>query len=443
MNTPQFFISYRNVELDANWAYWVAWQIELKYGERSCLLQGWDFSPNGNFIKNMHKGALCDFTIVVGSPNYFTSEYTTDEWTAAFHERKLILLEISPCQALGLLAPIFSLRLYDFSEDKASEALYQHLERVFEFKKQGRVKPTTPPNFPNSHFGNSPLSQSPCNLPYPLSPHFVYPEQIWNRLVETVVAKASNITERSVFVLHGLHGIGKTSIACAFGWKHRSNFSAVLWIRGSSKEVFHASLGALCEFEALDLPEQKEPDNIKRVEAVRRWLKGNTGWLLIIDNVDSEEARDFLFECVPATFVGTILITSCLSDWASTCSTIEMLSWTHALGAEFLLKRLNLNKEDWPIVARLSDVLGGLPLALEQAAVYMLQTGMAPGSYLDKVVTDIKQAVNGQVLGATDYAASFSSVIRRSMSQLCPEARFVLNWPHSWPPANRCSEFMK
>ena len=427
MNTAQFFISYRNVEPDAKWAYWVAWQIELKYGEGSCRIQEWDFSPNGNFITNMQKGALCDFTIAIGSPNYFTSEYTTDEWTAAFHERKLILLEIAPCQNLGLLSPLFRLRLYDFDSEQAKEeALCQHVERVFEFKKKGRMKPATPPVFPNSNLDDSSLAQRPCNLPYPLSPHFVCPEQIWNRLIEAAEPKATNITERSVFVLHGLHGIGKTSIAGAFAWKHRSNFSAVLWIRGNSKEVLHASLGALCEFEALDLPEQKEPDNTKRVEAVRRWLKDHTGWLLIADNVDSEDARGFLFKCIPATFAGTLLATSCLTDWDSTCHSIKLSTWSHSLGADFLIRRRNLNQEDWPTVARLSDVLGGLPLALEQAAAYMQQTRITPARYLDKVLNDIKQAVTSRVVGATQYAASFASVIRSSLSQLSYEARFVL-----------------
>lgn len=426
MNTAQFFISYRNVEPDVKWAYWVAWQIELKYGEESCLIQEWDFSPNGNFIKNMHKGALCDFTIAIGSPNYFTSEYTADEWTAAFHERKLILLEIAPCQTLGLLSPLFRLRLYDFDSEQAKEALYKHVERVFEFKKQGRMKPATPPDFPNSHLDDSSFAQSPCNLPYPLSPHFVCPEHIWNRLIETAGPKATNITERSVFVLHGLHGIGKTSIACAFAWKHRSDFSAVLWIRGNSKEVLHASLGALCEFEALDLPEQKETNNVKRVEAVRRWLKGHTGWLLIVDNVDSEEARDFLFECVPAAFAGTLLATSCLSDWDSTCHAIEMLTWTHALGADFFIKRLQLAQSSWPSVARLSDALGGLPLALEQAAAYMRQTRISPDAYLTRLLDDIKQAVHIQTSGATKYSHSFVAIIKQSLAHLSSEARFTL-----------------
>lgn len=426
MNTAQFFISYRNVEPDATWAYWVAWQIELKYGEGSCLIQEWDFSPNGNFIKNMHKGALCDFTIAIGSPNYFTSEYTADEWTAAFHERKLILLEIAPCQTLGLLAPTFSLRLYDSTEDKASEALYQHLERVIAFNEHGRMKPVESPAFPQGCLKGHNLTNKPCNLPYPCSSYFVCEQDVWHRLKNVVVPCTTTNLVRSVTVLHGLHGIGKTTAAVAFGWEHLSDFTAVLWISANSKEVLHSSLGSLCEFEALDLPEQKETDNIKRVEAVRRWLKGHTGWLLIVDNVDTEEARDFLFECVPAAFAGTLLATSCLSDWDSTCHAIEMLTWTHALGADFFIKRLQLDQSSWPTVARLSDALGGLPLALEQAAAHMRQTRTSPDDYLTKLVDDIKQAVHAQAKGATQYSHSFTAIINQSLAHLSTEARFTL-----------------
>ena len=426
MNTAQFFISYRNVEPDAKWAYWVAWQIELKYGEGSCRIQEWDFSPNGNFITNMQKGALCDFTIAIGSPNYFTSEYTTDEWTAAFHERKLILLEIAPCQTLGLLSPIFRLRLYDSTEDEASEALYQHLERVIAFNEHGRMKPVDAPAFPQGCVTGHNLTNKPCNLPYPCSLYFVCEQDVWQRLKNVAAPCTTKTFGRSVTVLHGLHGIGKTTAAVAFGWEHLSDFTAVLWLSANSKEVLHSSFGSLCEFEALDLPEQKETDNIKRVEAVRRWLKGHTGWLLIVDNVDSEEARDFLFECVPAAFAGTLLATSCLSDWDSTCHAIEMLTWTHALGAVFFIKRLQLDQSSWPTVARLSDALGGLPLALEQAAAYMRQTRISPDAYLTRLLDDIKQAVHAQASGATKYSHSFVAIIKQSLAHLSSEARFTL-----------------
>jgi hypothetical protein len=36
--TPSFFISYRGVQPDVKWAYWVAWQLEEKYGEHSCVI---------------------------------------------------------------------------------------------------------------------------------------------------------------------------------------------------------------------------------------------------------------------------------------------------------------------------------------------------------------------------------------------------------------------
>ena len=180
MPEPKFFISHRNVQADSGWAYWVAWQIEEKYGEGTCMIQGWDFAPNANFIKAMQKGAICPFTVAIVSPNYFTSEYTEDEWTAAFKVRKLILLEVAPCEPPGLLTPIFRLRLHGIEESTARTALLEHMDRILTFAKKGRTKPEQSPSFPDIG-GTVPVrpAQVRCNVPHPPVKHFVPPGVAW------------------------------------------------------------------------------------------------------------------------------------------------------------------------------------------------------------------------------------------------------------------------
>jgi tetratricopeptide (TPR) repeat protein len=425
--TPLFFISYRGVQPDVKWAYWVAWQLEEKYGEGSCMIQAWDFDPNGNFIKGMQKGATCSYTIAIVSPNYFTSDYTEDEWTAAFKDRKLIVLKIAACEPPGLLSPMLFLSLHEMDEASGRKALLEYMERILAFAKTGRTKPDVPPVFPGIvGTVRTFTSRVPCNVPHPLTGHFVRPGVAWGKLKDSAALESQLPSNRKVCVLYGLHGNGKTQAACAFAWEYRLKYSAILWVRGDSKEVLRASFGGLCGVEALDLPEQHEQDAENRVTAVRRWLKEHSGWLLIADNIDTVDARDALLEWVSPSFAGTVVTTSCMSDWPPICDRIEFCAWHFSLCAEFFIKRLGLPRDDWPIVAFMGNLLGGLPLALEQAASYMEQTRTPLVLYLSKLLEDVKGELARHTPGSTKYPASFAAVVKQSLLRLSPEALFLL-----------------
>ncbi len=268
-------------------------------------------------------------------------------------------------------------------------------------------------------------TQPPCNLPHPPSQHFVPAGHAWKKLRDFLAAR-DKTSRRLVGVLHGLHGTGKTHAACALAWEKRSQFSAVLWVRGDTKEILRGSLGNLCNLEALDLPQQKQQDADQRIDAVRRWLKQHSGWLLIVDNVETAEACDALFEWVPATFSGTLLITSCLSVWPPICTRIEVGSWDRSLSTKFLIKRLRLTSAEESNAAIVGDLLGGLPLALEQAAAYVEQTHMEVGSYVQRLRLDLQRELKRRVPGSTDYPASFAAVVQQSIQRLAPEATFLL-----------------
>jgi len=75
-----FFISYSSA--DRAWAEWIAWELEA--AGCTTFLQAWDFGPAVNFIALMQQGATgTRRTIALLSPQYFRSDYTTAEWTAA------------------------------------------------------------------------------------------------------------------------------------------------------------------------------------------------------------------------------------------------------------------------------------------------------------------------------------------------------------------------
>ena len=98
-------------------------------------------------------------------------------------------------------------------------------------------------------------------------------------------------------------------------------------------------------------------------------------WLLIFDNAaDMASVAAFL----PPAGPGRVLITSQNPNWPGQVLDVPVLDPDVAAG--FLVNRTG--DPDRQAARDLADVLGGLPLALEQAAAYMQATGDTLAGYL-------------------------------------------------------------
>src|SRR4051794_38147381 len=142
--------------------------------------------------------------------------------------------------------------------------------------------------------------QQPWNIPYLRNDYFTGREEI---LVELHTRfKANNATALSQrHAMSGLGGIGKTQIAVHYAYEHCDEYQAVLWARAESHEALTSSFVEIAAL--LDLPQKDEQDQTMIVQAVKRWLQGNSGWLLILDNADEPAVvREFL----PTKFDGHI-----------------------------------------------------------------------------------------------------------------------------------------
>lgn len=148
-NSPvEFFISY--TKADRQWAEWIAWQLEQE--GYSVIIQSWDFRPGDNFILAMNAAAAsADRTIVVLSPDYFTSRFTPSEWAVAFKkdpkgENGIVLpVQVRDCkqQLTGLLSPIAYIDLVGLDKQAAKKKLLDGIHRT-------RAKPSVEPDFPGS-----------------------------------------------------------------------------------------------------------------------------------------------------------------------------------------------------------------------------------------------------------------------------------------------------
>ena len=124
----------------------------------------------------------------------------------------------------------------------------------------------------------------------------------------------------------------------------------------------------------LGIPDSAESrDPVAAVHAVL--ARFSSGWLLIFDNApDMASVAAFL----PPAGPGQILITSTNPNWPGESLEVPVLDDDTA--ARFLVARTG--DQDLPTARELASALGGLPLALVQAAAYITATGQSQASYL-------------------------------------------------------------
>jgi tetratricopeptide (TPR) repeat protein len=125
------------------------------------------------------------------------------------------------------------------------------------------------------------------------------------------------------------------------------------------------------------------------VTAIQRWLREQQDWLLILDNVEDLSLVNWF---LPLQHQGAVLLTTRRQVTEPVAQTIAMDVLPEEEGALLLLRRtkslpLNGSLDKATEVHRqtarsVARTLGGLPLALDQAGAYILETGCDLAAYL-------------------------------------------------------------
>ena len=233
--------------------------------------------------------------------------------------------------------------------------------------------------------------------------------------------------------ISGLGGIGKTHTAVEYAYRFHQDYEAVLWLQADSWETLVSACIRLAA--ELELPEQKEADQI--VAEVQYWLRKHRLWLLILDNV--ENPQEILSRFVPTQHQGSILITTRVRD-------IEPLAQTQVLsmlpedeGILFLLRRtrkITLNAGlDQASIAQQEDarqiwqLMDGLPLALDQAGAYILETGCSFSTYREQYArrrAELLDRRGKRFIGHEESVATTFSLAFERIEVLNPVAADIL-----------------
>ncbi|MGO9896920.1 MAG: TIR domain-containing protein, partial [Bryobacteraceae bacterium] len=376
-----FFISY--AAADRTWADWIA--RELENNGYSTFFDAKEIKPGGNFIHQVRQAlAHCDQMIMLLTPRYLRSEFTTAEWSAAFArdpagERGMLLpVRVENCDPGDLIGRMGFVDLVGLDEVAARDRLLRHIM-------QARAKASSPPISPNR--GREPRVTPPFpelepkiwNLP-PRLELFTDREDALARLRERLAAEPQS--GPNTLALTGCGGIGKTALAIEYAYRFRGDYKVGWIITADVPDRFAAGAAELGQ--ALGLPDVQ--DKRALLDGLRQWLESTDSWLLIFDDADDPE---ILRPLLPSLTRGHILITSRNLQWSSVAQSIEVAELPRAASIYFLRERTQ--QDDNAGADKVASALQDLPLGLEMASAYCTRTGTSLTNYAEM----LEQGYNG------------------------------------------------
>jgi tetratricopeptide (TPR) repeat protein len=372
-----FFVSYTGA--DTAWAEWIAWQ--LREAGYEVTIQAWHFRPGMNFIVRMRQALdTCKRTLAVVSQAYLDqSTYGSDEWTAAFthddptRSSLLLLVLVEPVTMPRLLRPWIHIDLTDLDADQAAA-------RLVEGVRSGPVEPAEAPAFPSpsrTETGWRPrypgTHPAVTNLPA-RNAAFSGRDDLLAELRQRLQEGSAAVVPAQA--LYGLGGVGKTQLALEYAYRHQADFDLIWWIVAEAPGAIPAGLAELGARLDLVHDTTEVADQEQLAAIVLEELRRRERWLLVFDNIpDREQVASYLPQGD-----GQVLITSRNRAWGGMARPVRVDTFIRAESVAFLIQRTGLQEET--AATALAEELGDLPLALEQAAAYLEQTGLSLGEYL-------------------------------------------------------------
>lgn len=231
-------------------------------------------------------------------------------------------------------------------------------------------------------------------VPFPRNLLFTGREEILEELHAHLRVIEGN-EQIQISALHGLGGVGKTQIALEYAYRYALEYRAVLWIEAENIERIYFSLQHIAGL--LQLPELAATDQRLIVRAVLRWLSIRPQWLLIWDNLVD---LDLPLRMFPSSRQGAFLFTTRAQALGALAhgifvpplefeeSLLLLLRRAKVLGPEATHTQaqhlVGRRPAEYEAAAELARLLGGLPLALDQAGAYLEEIGCSFPDYLQR-----------------------------------------------------------
>ncbi|MEI5526473.1 tetratricopeptide repeat protein [Streptomyces brasiliscabiei] len=257
----------------------------------------------------------------------------------------------------------------------------------------GHATLLSPENFPAAASVDCPPGIS--NLPS-RAPLFVGRDHELTLLDEALAAPG----EAVVHAMHGLGGIGKSTLAVRWATLRGPDHAPGWWITADSRAALDSGLAALAKALKPTLAALLPQEQLS--EWARQWLASHTGWLLVLDNVSDPADVEHLLARATS---GRFLITSRrATGWRSMAREVPL----DVLSEEEAVDLFTRIRGADPDTAALCEELGHLPLAVAQAAAYCVETGCSVRAYLDDLA-----AYPAEMYEATDAGGDHRRAVAR------------------------------
>jgi hypothetical protein len=208
--------------------------------------------------------------------------------------------------------------------------------------------------------------------------------------------------------LYGLGGVGKTQLALEYAHRYQANYDLVWWIPAEQSQGITLALAALAERLGFQASDNAAEAAMAALERLRRGTARR--WLLIFDN--AEDPRDL--EPFLPTGAGHVIVTSRNRAWAHRAEPVEVDIFTRDESVAHLLRHVpGLHADD---AAKISAAVGDLPLAIEQAAAWLAETGMPAALYVEQLATQAASALG--LNKPPDYALPVAATWNLSLDRL-------------------------
>ncbi|KAM0805646.1 P-loop containing nucleoside triphosphate hydrolase protein [Usnea florida] len=241
-------------------------------------------------------------------------------------------------------------------------------------------------------------------VPYPRDPNFIDRKDIFSQIAE-------QLQNHHRVSLCGLGGVGKSQIAIEYAHRFRQSHpqSHVFWVYAASYATFMQA----CHNIARSLKLPCDDPRTNPCELVAKWLDEDHSWLMILDNADN--AKLFFpssgSESPTATFSQaqrplSVYLPNILNPQKSvlvttrsrhvgqdlahreSCVEVPPLSSQEAMELLQLKVKEAIDPFDKHSAERLLDILGCSPLAITQAAAFIVRNRMTIQYYLADLERD-------------------------------------------------------
>ncbi len=333
------FVSYTSS--DREWADWIGHEL-INLGHTPHL-HDWEINAGDNIMAWMiERHDKADFIFGVVSDEWLRAAYSIEEHTAG-------------AWAAARTRPGFM--RYVVVKPTTLPTIVDHRKRVEIFGVPDEVKRPRLKDYLTDAARSAPRENSPeivfalSNIPIRVPTHFLGRDDSLKAIDAALKRYEARV---AITALHGLRGVGKTTLAAAYADKHRGDYRATWWIRAQTPDTTRADLVSLGARLGWVAPDEKEGPALKIV--MERLRHEGEGLLLIFDNaIDAASLEDFL----PPGGALHVLITSNAHDWGALAEPIDIRLWPKNIGADFLILRTRRESERADAEA-LSQALGGL-----------------------------------------------------------------------------------